>query len=157
MKEKIPLINSQNTVVKIVGYVIYGLLALMILGAISPSPDTLGEVKTVKESCISPSMFSIRTEDVLMQTGYFKSVKMLTFEGEKITLEVEPSGVAYSDPEMVKPYLYAAVEKTPACLGIENVEITIKLTDYDLVLRYPFSAALNHTEYLVETSRIMQR
>lgn len=41
MKEKIPLINSQNSVVKIFGYAIYGFLAFSILGLFMPQDSTI--------------------------------------------------------------------------------------------------------------------
>ena len=41
LKEKLPLINSDNKGIRIAGYVLYAAVFLMILGAILPSqPDT---------------------------------------------------------------------------------------------------------------------
>jgi hypothetical protein len=161
IKEKLPLINSQNKAVRIAGYVIYAIVALVVLGALSggdkSTPAATTSNDSVKEeSCVDAARFSIQTEDILMQTGYFKKVYANVFENE-FKLEVEPSTLAYSDPAMFKPLLYATVERAPACLDIKDVQITAKLADYNMVLRYPFSAAVNHTEDQDGTSQIEQR
>ena len=47
--DKLPLLNSKNKIVKIVGYVLYAFVILMIVGAMLPSEDkgtTSSEVKT---------------------------------------------------------------------------------------------------------------
>lgn len=40
IKEKLPLLNSDSKGTRIVGYVVYAFVGLMVLGAILPSPDT---------------------------------------------------------------------------------------------------------------------
>ncbi|MFA6371308.1 MAG: hypothetical protein WCW68_01650 [Methanothrix sp.] len=156
--KKLPLISSPKKVVRIVGYVVYGFLALIVLGALAPSDDMpkVAAATEKDEDCIGDTEFCIQTEDVLMQTGYFKSANLLIVSGEA-RLEVEPSTAAYGDPENFKPLLYSAIERAPSCLGIEVVKLTVKLTDYDMEIRYPFSAASNHTEDSVGSSRIVQR
>ncbi|WP_348303341.1 hypothetical protein [Methanothrix sp.] len=49
MTEKIPLINSQNSVVKIFGYAIYGFLALSILGLFVPQDSTATSDGTIAD------------------------------------------------------------------------------------------------------------
>jgi len=46
IKEKLPLLNSENKGVRIAGYVIYAFIGLMVLGAILPSPDDGGGTTT---------------------------------------------------------------------------------------------------------------
>ena len=40
MKEKLPLLNSDNKLTRIIGYVVYSFLFLIVLGALLPSDDT---------------------------------------------------------------------------------------------------------------------
>jgi len=165
IKDKLPLLNSKNAGIRIVGYTSYGFLGLVlflgILASVSPQREETTNVTDVpEEKCIGESAFSIETEDVLMQTGYFKSVYANIFERDghqTLEMEVTPSAQGYNDPENFKALLYSVVERAPVCLGIENVKITLILTDYNEVLRYPFSAALNHTEDLEGTSTIEQK
>jgi hypothetical protein len=39
IKEKLPLVNSETKGIRIVGYAVYGIVLLMILGALVPSQD----------------------------------------------------------------------------------------------------------------------
>ena len=38
--DKLPLLNSKSKIVKIVGYVLYAFVILIIIGAMAPSEDT---------------------------------------------------------------------------------------------------------------------
>jgi hypothetical protein len=162
IKEKIPLINSNSKMVRIVGYVFSFFVALAILGAVSPPEDAGPSVAVATEApaeqCMEPSEFSIQSEDALMQMGYFKKVDFMTSEGERIKITAEPSELAYQgDTEIFMGFLHAAVGLAPACLGIKTVEIIVKLPDYNVVERYPFSAATNGTEAQDGSREIEQR
>ena len=176
--DKLPLLNSKSTPVKIVGYVVYAFVALIILAALSgPAPtaevkgDDTAEVKgsddtpaeeqpavdEKEEECIDDTTYGVRAGDVLMQTGYFKKADVLVYEGDRIKVIVEPATFGYDNIDAIQPFLFGAISATPECLGVQDVEIVLKTPDYDFSLEYPFAASQDSTEMEGRDWRIEQK
>jgi len=118
------------------GYVVYGFLAIIVLGAILPNPP---EATTVKEDTSTssdtnnPSRLSSSSdaakssdsssevecmdnydlenviEESLMQMGYFKSVHMI-IEDKVAELTVEPSAQGYQEASSMKHLCFSSIK-----------------------------------------------
>ena len=65
--DKLPLLNSKSKIVKIVGYVLYAFIILMIIGAMAPSEDTgttTSDASEDKEATTSDASDAKKTADV---------------------------------------------------------------------------------------------
>jgi len=89
LKEKLPLINSDNKGIRITGYIVYAFLALMVIGAILPSsPETTGVSEKSADtdsgsasdsSGAAPSEESSTADNVLSHSGFGN----YTFDGQE--------------------------------------------------------------------------
>ena len=61
---KLPLLNSQSKIVKIIGYILYAFVILMIIGAIAPSEDKATPTSTLAKTEAAELDASEDTEDV---------------------------------------------------------------------------------------------
>jgi len=155
LKEKLPLLNSSNKGIRIVGYVVYALMALFVLGVLSgpaPTAEVKGDVPTEEQAaveedeCMDEIDYSIRVEDLLMQTGYFKKASVLLYKDDRIKITVEPATMGYTDADAIQPYLFGVVAGIDKCFNLHDVELVVKLIDYDVVLEYPYRDALTRDE-----------
>ncbi len=62
--DKLPLLNSKSKIVKIVGYVLYAFIILMIIGAMAPSEDTGATTSDVSEDKETTTSDAKNTADV---------------------------------------------------------------------------------------------
>ena len=62
--DKLPLLNSKSKIVKIVGYVLYAFIILMIIGAMAPSEDTGTTTSDVSEDKETTTSDAKNTADV---------------------------------------------------------------------------------------------
>jgi len=62
VKEKLPLLNSDSKLTRIIGYVVYGFLFLIVLGALLPSEDTT--TKTASDKTETSEAKTTDTEKV---------------------------------------------------------------------------------------------
>lgn len=136
--------TGPSRVKKILVYATAGILGLFVLASIMPGEDRATD-EAGSVDCVDEDEFAVGLDDIMMQTGYFKTVDTLIYDGT-LRLKVEPSSMGYSDPLQTKALIYAAVARAPQCLDLENVEVTLIGNEYDTLIKYPFSAAVNGTE-----------
>jgi len=60
--DKLPLLNSKNKIVKIVGYVLYAFVILMIIGAMAPSEDKTTKAASEDTTTRAASVESVEKE-----------------------------------------------------------------------------------------------
>lgn len=120
---------------KFLVYITAAIIGLVVLIALIPGED----------NCTDPAEFAVWLDNSMMQTGAFKSVNSLCYK-DTLEITVEPSVAGLSDPFAAKEIIYNAVSQTPACMGLDAVEITLIGPEYDTVLQYPMSSAMNGTE-----------
>lgn len=174
IKEKLPMLNSKNRSVRYVGYAIYALVGLTVLGAIigpednkdiskTTTDDTGHNTSTSQDPCLDDATLETAAETVLMQTGDFRTVDVYINEIDRaIQVEVEPSSIAYENPESFWSYIYYTVRSMRAespCLDgkIGSVEVITKFPDYNVKTTYPYKAVLTKSEASKRTSTIVQR
>jgi len=101
IKEKLPLVNSGNKGIRIVGYVVYGIVLLMVLGALVPSQETstshiasssapVGFVVTVTSE--DPWSGSIDTDE---------NTRSIAGDGDVVATRIPISG----EPQVVSVYI----------------------------------------------------
>lgn len=120
---------------KFLVYITAAIIGLVVLIALIPGED----------NCTDPAEFAVWLDNSMMQTGAFKSVNSLCYK-DTLEITVEPSVAGLSDPFAAKEIIYNAASQTPACMGLDAVEITLIGPEYDTVLQYPMSSAMNGTE-----------
>ena len=90
LKEKLPLINSDNKGIRITGYVVYAFVFLMLLGAVLPSHDEAISVSSEAETPSVGSEANTSKEEILTPDENWTSqvlaneIMMLLYEHEGV-------------------------------------------------------------------------
>jgi len=79
VKEKLPLLNSDSKLTRIIGYVVYGFLFLIVLGALLPSEDTT--TKTASDKTETSEAKTTDTEKVSNPEEEGWAVKVISDTG----------------------------------------------------------------------------
>lgn len=165
------MLNNKRRSVRYVGYTIYSLVALTLLGALlgsAPQEDASNKnitdsTITIKTECLDDATMETAAKTVLMQTGNFKTVDVFIDEYDKvIRVEVEPSTLAYENPDDFWLYIYSTIRAMRAqssCLDgrMNSVAVTTILPEYKVVTTYPYKSVITRTESADRTSSIMPK
>jgi len=122
MKEKIPLINSQNLVVKIFGYAVYGFLGLILLGILFPAPAD-DSSQPLTESDVKSMLLCVSIDDPIVVDGNVYLGVGVTDTSDAAYWSLEISRNAFKDPrvENVSVSCYFAYEDEFGNIDRQNI------------------------------------
>jgi hypothetical protein len=130
IKEKLPLLNSDSKGTRMVGYVVYAFVGLMVLGAILPSPDTGDETTTTTTAAAieEEDDGALDEQDVKDLLGWSHRANIES-AGPVVVLTREMSSISTPDWETMESIeIFKALFKDPRIMKV-TIKITAPMVD----------------------------